>query len=116
VIECEQFLIPQTSTTMRLRANDLPGGEFGYFLVADSAGFVQPPGAAGNLCLSGKVGRFASQLQNSGGAGTFWIDFHTSNLPTSPPSSIQPGETWHFQAWFRDGATSNFTDGRSVSF
>jgi hypothetical protein len=30
--------------------------------------------------------------------------------------SVLPGETWHFQAWFKDGASSNFTDGLSVLF
>ena len=31
--------------------------------------------------------------------------------------AVQPGETWQFQAWFRDvGGTSNLTDGVAVSF
>jgi hypothetical protein len=33
---------------------------------------------------------------------------------------VQPGETWNFQAWFRDSVggqvTSNFTDGLEVTF
>jgi hypothetical protein len=32
---------------------------------------------------------------------------------------VAPGETWHFQAWYRDanpGATSNLTDNHSVTF
>ena len=33
--------------------------------------------------------------------------------------AIQSGETWNFQAWFRDSnptATSNFTDGLEIQF
>jgi hypothetical protein len=35
------------------------------------------------------------------------------------PVAILPGETWNFQAWYRDlnpGTTSNFTDGISITF
>ncbi|MEL6430088.1 MAG: hypothetical protein AAFZ87_03585 [Planctomycetota bacterium] len=34
-------------------------------------------------------------------------------------TSVQPGDTWYFQAWHRDsnpGVTSNFTDGVRVQF
>ena len=32
-------------------------------------------------------------------------------------AAIQPGETWHFQAWYRDaGSANNFTDAVSVMF
>ena len=37
-------------------------------------------------------------------------------LPVWRNQSVLPGETWHFQAWFKDGASSNFTDGLSVLF
>ena len=30
--------------------------------------------------------------------------------------AAQAGETWNFQVWFRDGQTSNFTNGVSVQF
>ena len=30
--------------------------------------------------------------------------------------AVQPGETWNFQCWYRDGATSNFTDAVSITF
>ena len=29
---------------------------------------------------------------------------------------IQPGETWSFQLWFRDGASSNTSDGLAIDF
>jgi hypothetical protein len=35
--------------------------------------------------------------------------------------AVNVGDTWNFQAWYRDsdgmgGATSNFTDGLSIDF
>ncbi len=31
--------------------------------------------------------------------------------------AVQPGDTWNFQAWYRDiGNTNNFTDAVSVLF
>jgi hypothetical protein len=39
-----------------------------------------------------------------------------TGLTVSRNQSVLPGETWHFQAWFKDGASSNFTDGLSVLF
>jgi len=41
------------------------------------------------------------------------------NIPANPPVAINPGETWHFVAWFRDknpNPTSNFTGGVLVLF
>ena len=35
-------------------------------------------------------------------------------LPVS--GTINPGATWHFQLWFRDGPGSNFSDGVTVTF
>ena len=37
-------------------------------------------------------------------------------LPVWRNEALLPGETWHFQAWFKDGASSNFSDGLSVLF
>ena len=40
-------------------------------------------------------------------------------LPFDPPTAVQAGETWNFQAWFRDAnpdSTSNFTDGVAGTF
>ena len=34
-----------------------------------------------------------------------------------PPVAVQPGDTWNFQAWYRDiGNTNNFTDAVAVTF
>ena len=109
---------------VNLFARSLPNNAFGFFLTSRTQGFVQNPGgSAGNLCLSGAIGRYVGpgQIKNSGSSGSFLL---TLNLPTTPtpsgPVAIQPGETWHFQAWHRDAvggvATSNFTDAVRIQF
>ena len=30
--------------------------------------------------------------------------------------AVQPGETWNFQAWYRDSGQTNFTDGLEILF
>ena len=103
-----------------LHANDLPPGKFGYFLASETQGFTPNPGGSqGNLCLGGKIGRFAKQIQSSGPNGEFTIQVDLTSLPPNPPHTVMAGETWNFQAWFRDknpGNTSNFTDAVSVLF
>lgn len=101
-----------------LVAANMPSNQFGYFLVSATDGFVANPGGSqGNLCLGGTVGRFRSQVQNSGANGSFAIPVDLGALPFSPAIAVQSGETWNFQGWHRDvGGTSNFTDGLAVTF
>jgi len=103
-----------------LHASDLPPNEFGYFLVSATQGFVTNPGGSqGDLCLGGKIGRFAKQVASSGPTGKLAIRVDLTSIPTTPPHTVVAGETWNFQAWFRDnngGPTSNFTDAVSVTF
>ncbi len=105
---------------LTLTAWQLPVDRLGYFLASQTQGFVAaPPGSEGNLCLGGKIARFANLIQDSGPGGTFSIQVDLTSIPTSPPSSVMAGDTWNFQAWFRDanpGATSNFTDALSITF
>lgn len=103
--------------SLSLKAIDLPHDQFGYFLGSMTEGFVaQPGGSSGNLCLGGEIGRFVSQVGNSGPCGCMdiTVDPFAFEVPVSPPAPILPGETWRFQCWFRDvevAPTSNFTDG-----
>ncbi|MCP3919374.1 MAG: hypothetical protein GY711_27875 [bacterium] len=102
---------------VHLRALDLPTNEFGYFLASAMPGFVPLfGGSAGNLCLALPIVRFnqppGGAILNSGAAGSFAFRPDLTLLP--PGVVFAPGETWHFQAWFRDGATSNTTDGIAV--
>ncbi len=105
-----------------LEAFGMPLNQFGYFLASSSAGFIaNPGGSAGNFCLGGggMLGRYNGNVQNSGATGTFSIPIDLNDIPISvAPFSvaIQPGDTWNFQGWHRDGQTSNFTDGVSILF
>ncbi|MCP3920473.1 MAG: lamin tail domain-containing protein [bacterium] len=114
-----------------LVACSLPQNEFGYFLVSSGMGFVDLPGAGlsnGNLCLmtGGTLGRYghAAQTQNAGLEGVISLSIDLSMIPQAagqPPIAVtMPGDTWYFQAWYRDnpggGPANNFTDGVSVTF
>ena len=52
---------------------------------------------------------------NSGSSGVYT---RALDLPQPSPagSTINPGSTWYFQAWFRDGSSSDLTDGLEVTF
>jgi len=115
---------------LHLEVSNGPTAEFGYFLVGTS---ITSPGITlgnGTLCmdsvdplgrynLSGSdrfsLGQFdaGGVMQNLGGTSTVGSGFDvplTLPLPGSP--SIVAGETWHFQAWYRDSnptMTSNFS-------
>lgn len=110
------------ANSLVLRAARLPLNASGFFLVSRTEGFVlNPGGARGNLCLGGAVGRFVGpgQIKNSGPSGAFELPLDLNALP-QPGGTMpsQPGQTWRFQAWFRDigpaGPTSNFTPGLAV--
>ncbi|MCP3920932.1 MAG: hypothetical protein GY711_35840 [bacterium] len=106
------------SGELTLSADRLPEGQFGYFLAGQTQGVFQPPGSQGLLCISGNIGRFnLSGEIIQGSTGTLQVDLST--IPVNPPTAVLPGDTWHFQCWFRDnnpGPTSNFTDAVSVTF
>ena len=106
---------------VELTASSFPIHSFGLFLTTQMLGFVtNPVGSAGNLCLGRGIGRYVGpgQIQSCGTAGE--ISLATSTPTMTSFVSVQPGETWCFQAWHRDAvggvATSNFTDGISLLF
>jgi FG-GAP-like repeat len=103
-----------------LTTTQMPTNQFGYFITSMSSGFVANPGGSqGNLCLSGTMGRFISQVQNSGALGKISIPVDLNNMPGPVQSQVNPGETWYFTSWYRDnnpGPVSNFANGVSVLF
>jgi hypothetical protein len=105
---------------LSLVALQLPTNQMGYFVLGDGQTFISSPGGSqGNLCVGGKLGRFVGQVGSTGTSGTLSIDVDTSALPTWRSTPLLAGQTWNFQAWFKDhnpGATSNFTDGVSITF
>jgi len=105
---------------INLAAADMPLNKFGYFITSQTQGLVMQPGSSqGNLCVLGNIGRFRSQIQNSGATGTFDIDIDLTSMPTNPNQAVFVGQTWNFQTWFRDnnpGSTSNFSNAVAVTF
>ena len=107
-----------------LLAEGLPAHSFGFFLTSPAQGYVlQPGGSQGVLCLGGAIGRYAvpGQLQNSGASGRISLSLDLAQHPTPTGFvTVQSGETWYFQGWYRDsfggGLTSNLTDGIEVTF
>ncbi len=88
------------------------GGSFGRYVVAgttrNSMGLFD---AAGNL----------ENMVGTGGASGYGFDVPTDvHLAGYPPSTIMAGDTYHFQAWYRDTLSgpghSNFTTGISATF
>lgn len=106
---------------LALVAAGVPPNATGYFLSSMSTGSVMPPGSQGILCLSGNIGRFISPvLMVSPHGRTLGRFIDTLALPGNPPAAALPGQTWYFQAWFRDQvggiATSNFSDAVAITF
>ncbi|MEM6672542.1 MAG: hypothetical protein AAF726_06835 [Planctomycetota bacterium] len=106
-----------------LQGFGLPLQSFGYFLGSQTQDFVaNAGGSAGNLCLGGAIGRaVGGSTVNSGNGGFVTVTADLTAIPQpTGPVMVMVGETWNFQCWFRDSiggtASSNFTDGVSVTF
>ncbi len=105
-----------------LWVHDVTPGQFGLLVTSQLPGFVPNPGASfGNLCLSGAIGRFHTQILHSGPFGEYHLGIDLQALPTpNQPVAAQAGETWRFQAWYRDRVSgqqgSNFSDAVAVVF
>ena len=107
-----------------LTARALPASSFGFFITSQTSGFTSNvPNSQGSLCLSGSVGRFVGpgQIKSSGAAGGILLDINLNTHPTPTGLvTVQPGETWNYQLWYRDAVggqtTSNFTDAAAVTF
>jgi hypothetical protein len=103
----------------------LPQNQFGYFINSMSQGFIPGPGGSqGNLCVTGQIGRYnpasGFPVLNSGPGGSISLVLDLANTPQpNGPVAVLAGETWNFQAWYRDlnpTTTSNFTNAVSIAF
>ena len=109
---------------LTLNTSNLPANSFAFYLAGQVQGFAANPGGSqGNLCLSGSIGRYVGpgQIQQANAAGTISLAIDLTQVPQPTGFvSAAAGDTWNFQAWYRDAiggsATSNFTDGLSVTF
>ncbi|MEM6675505.1 MAG: hypothetical protein AAF726_21830 [Planctomycetota bacterium] len=111
------------SNDLVLETDRLPSGSFGYYLC--SRAFAAPTplgGGQGALCLGGPIGRFNRPGEvlaaDAGGAVSLAVDLTDVPQPTGAVA-VQPGETWHFQYWYRDAnpvPTSNTSPGLQLVF
>jgi hypothetical protein len=109
--------------SLMVSVSSLPVNSFGFFLTSRDQGFTFPvPASQGALCLGGAIGRFVGpgEIQSAGAVGSFGLTLDLNALP-SPTGFVvaAAGETWSFQAWYRDAnpsVTSNLTDGVAVTF
>ncbi|MCP3920449.1 MAG: hypothetical protein GY711_33390 [bacterium] len=101
-----------------LEAKQLPRHTQGYFLASRSPGLLaQPGGSLGTLCLGLPIGRYDGPLLDSTALGAIQLELDLAAVPLL--GAVAAGETWYFQAWFRDvfgGADSNFSDGVAITF
>lgn len=108
---------------LSLTASKLPPLQFGMFFVGPGSGVTGAvPNSQGALCISGSVGRFNGpgeiQQADAGGELDLVVDLNAVPGPSST-IAVAPGDTWRFQAWYRDSnpsGTSNFTSAVAVTF
>lgn len=110
--------------TLTLEAEQLPAFIFGIFITSQTQGLIlNPGGSQGHLCVVNSIGRYnqAGQIFGTGtaGRGTLLLDLTMTPTPQTP-IAVQAGETWNYQAWYRDFdngmSVSNFTNAVSVTF
>ncbi|MEZ6015608.1 MAG: hypothetical protein R3F49_10870 [Planctomycetota bacterium] len=111
-----------SADNVTLRADQLPAGALTLFLASRTQGSVPMAGGGqGTVCLGGSIGRFygPGEIRAASPSGNAALQLHLNNLPQpSGRVTATAGETWSFQAWYRDanpGPTSNLTNGVAVT-
>ena len=98
-------------------ALSLPPKTFGVLLVSDSQDMLPGYlGSQGTLCLGQPFGVIVDQVQQVDVGGSFQVEVPWQNLPVL--GSAQVGQSYSFQAWFRDwnpGPTTNFSEGLTLT-
>jgi len=112
-----------SENNLTLRLSDLPGNTFAMLLGSQTQGsLTMLGGGQGTLCLGGSIGRFVgtNELRRTLPNGTSSLRVDTTRIPNGlGTQSVSAGQTWNFQAWFRDVnpvVTSNLTNAISVAF
>jgi hypothetical protein len=97
---------------------DIPQSQYGMFLASFTPDEVPGfGGEAGTLCLGGSVVAFNQSVQWSRGVGSVSYTPDWNALPGG--LVVQPGDTLHFQYWYRDwpaGGGTNFSLPTAVTF
>jgi hypothetical protein len=96
-------------------ARSMPANSPGMLLAGLSEALIlNPGGSVGNMCISGGIIRAALAITDPAGE---W----RATLPLPPPGAtsgvpVVAGSTWHFQTWYRQPNSSNFTGALRVDF
>lgn len=95
-----------------LVAHDVPD-YFGLFVQSDALAPATTTPYGGNLCLTGLIERFPTQLASQGVASRA-LDFNGSGVE----ASVLAGETWHYQWFHRDTTVGggNLSAGLAVTW
>lgn len=103
---------------LTLTGYDMPVAETCLFICSPNQGLVMNPGNnMGNLCVvRTEFARFKQNILTTDANGRAVLEVDPWVVLTTPPQPILAGQTWNFQAWYRDGATSNFTDAVEIAF
>lgn len=107
---------------LRVQTQQTAVNQVGLFMMSMNQGFVPLfNGSQGNLCLSAPIVRLTNtpgSVSSTGALGLLNLRVGLTTLPSG--LQILPGQTWHFQSWFRDSvsgnSTSNTSDAVSVTF
>lgn len=103
-----------SDNSFALSAFGVPASQFGLFFFSETQANVALPGSNGILCVGNPLFRLSIvQADPFFGSVNFALDF-TDN--SSNASTIAAGTTQNFQFWFRDGFSSNTTNGVTVEF
>lgn len=113
-------LVASDNVTLQTRA--VPPDRLVLFLASRNPGHLPGVGGGqGTLCLGNPIGRYRGpgQVRRTNADGVASLQLHLDRIP-QPTGHVQglPGDTWYFQAWFRDWnptATSNLTDARAIT-
>lgn len=99
---------------VHLLATGAPTAKFGIFFMGAASTNIPLAGSQGQLCVIPPIRRFP--VQYTCNDGSMHLDLDLMSPGGGPP--FQAGETWYFQAWYRDQnpGPSNTTDGLAVTF
>ena len=105
---------------MTLEVAGLPTNVFGMCLAGLSQGNTPNVGGGqGTLCITPPLAMMNTHVMNSGSSGSFQVPFDMTQVTVPGWGLPGPGQTWYFQAWYRDQNplhTTNMTDGYFVMF
>lgn len=104
---------------VRFTVQGLPVQSNGIFVTSAMLGFVVAPGGSdGNLCIASPfIGRYLGSVLQADVNGTVSLAIDLASVPLPVGTvGVMPGETRYWQYWYRDGASSNFSDAIELVF